>query len=57
MLMGVYIDSNHAIYFYFSSGFSITHSKGETCTTLCPFESKDYSIGKKLHGLDWEKAF
>ena len=54
MLMGVYIDSNHAIYFYFSSGFSITHSKGETCTTLCPFESKDYSIGKKLHGLDWE---
>lgn len=35
--------------------FSITHYKGKKCTNVYPFESKEYSIGKKLLGLDWEK--
>ena len=35
--------------------FSITHYKGKKCTNVYPFESKEYSIGKKLLGRDWEK--
>ena len=31
------------------------HYKGKKCTNVYPFESKEYSIGKKLLGLDWEK--
>ena len=34
----------------------MTRSKGKKCTSVYLFESKEYSIGKKLFGLDWKKA-
>ena len=34
----------------------MTHSKGEKFTNLYPFESKGYSAGKKLFGLDWKNV-
>ena len=43
-------------YVCFVSEFSITHNKGKKCSSLYLFESKVYSIAKKLLGLGWEKA-
>ena len=54
--MWVYSDYTHTTYFCFLSGVSITHIKGRKCTSLYPFQSKEYSTEEKLFGLDLEIA-
>ena len=55
-LMWVYSDYTHTTYFCFLSGVSITYIKGRKCTSLYPFQSKEYSTEEKLFGLDLEIA-